>query len=69
MFMPRFLSGLRDKLFKLTAGMKGGDVCEFVYDAGGRAFLKKELVEFGVDRYYCFRVNDRICGLVPNHVF
>ena len=35
--------------FKLTADMVRDDVREFVYDADGPAFLKRELMGFGVD--------------------
>ena len=51
----RRLSGLRYKLvchLKLAVDIVGGDVREFVYDADGPAFLKGELVEFAVDRYW-----------------
>ena len=36
---------------KLTADMVGGNIREFAYNMDGPAFLKRELVELGVDRY------------------
>ena len=48
------LSGLKYKLifhFKLMADMVRDGITEFVYDTVKPAFLKRELVEFGVDRY------------------
>ena len=47
-------TGLKGKLvshFKLAVGMVGGGVRELVYDADRPAFLKRELVGFGVNRY------------------
>ena len=43
-------SGLKNKLvcnFKLVADMDK----EFIYGADGSAFLKRELVRFGIDNY------------------
>ena len=48
----RRLSGLKYELvcrFKLVADMVGAGIKEFVYD--GLAFLKRDLVGFGVDGY------------------
>ena len=50
----RRLSRLKYKLtcsFKLAVDMVGSGVREFVYDMNRAAFLKKELIEFGVDGY------------------
>ena len=50
----RRLPGSKYKLvchFKLTADMVGGCVRQFMYDVDGPAFLKRELVGIGVDRY------------------
>ena len=38
--------------FKLATDMAGGDFREFVNDAGGLAFLERELMGFGVDGYW-----------------
>jgi hypothetical protein len=47
-------SGLKNELvcyFTLAAEMVRGDAREFVYDADGQAFIKRELMEFSVDSY------------------
>ena len=50
----RGLSGLKYRLvccFKLALDVVGGSVWGYVYDIDRPAFLKRELVGFGVDMY------------------
>ena len=53
---------MKDKLvcnFKLVAAMVGDGVREFVYNVDGSAFLKRELVASGMNRYrLVVRVHD-----------
>ena len=51
----RRLSRLKDKLiycFKSVVDMIRGGIREFVYGMVGPAFLKREMMGFGVDRYH-----------------
>jgi hypothetical protein len=54
---------------KLVVDMIAGGIREFMYDADGPAFLKRELVGFGMDKYWNFRVYDYAHGLVPIYAF
>jgi hypothetical protein len=62
------LSGLKYKFvchFKLAVDMDR----VFVYDVDKPAFLKRKLVEFGVDKYQYGRVQNSTSGPVPIHMF
>ena len=66
------LSGILSPLlvchFKLT-NMTGGGIREFVCDADVPACLKRELVGFGVDRYWQVRVHGCTRVPLPSHMF
>ena len=55
--------------FKLVVDRFEGSVREFAYDTNGSAFLKWELVGFGMDRYWYVRAHNPTHGLVPIHAF
>ena len=47
----------------------GGSIREFVCDANGPTFLKRELIRFGVNRFWYIRVHNHTTRPVRIHTF